>query len=89
MVTAIIDSHPRLLRRKYGRDIILAVVLVTTALLGLSMCTNVSISYYITLETRWLNIYSLKRQYSIEQYRPFPDCQDAIQLFPVPLKMRE
>ena len=42
-MAAIIDAYPRLLRRKGGREITLAVIITICTLLGLSMCTNVSL----------------------------------------------
>ena len=42
-MAAVTDTYPTLFRRRYGREITLAVVVVICTLLGLLMCTNASI----------------------------------------------
>ena len=42
IMAALMDAYPGLLRRKGGREITLAVVIILSAAIGLSMCTNVS-----------------------------------------------
>ncbi len=41
-ITAVIDLFPRVLRRRGGREIFLAVYVIISFLVGLTMCTNVS-----------------------------------------------